>query len=54
VEFIKKKVKSLEDSRVQGEEFICLEKENFQLQKLDLEEKINMEKKASFARIGSQ
>jgi hypothetical protein len=52
VEFMKKKVESLEDTCVQGEEFICLEKEKFQLQNygtknkstwLDLEEKINME-----------
>jgi predicted transcriptional regulator len=45
VEFMKKKMESLEDARVQGEEFLRLEKEKFQLQKLDLEEKINMEKR---------
>jgi hypothetical protein len=47
-EFMKKKVESLKDACVQGEEFIRLEKEKFQLQKLDLKEK------ASFARIGLQ
>ncbi|KAE7997481.1 hypothetical protein FH972_002117 [Carpinus fangiana] len=45
MEFMKKKVESLEDAHVQGKEFIRSKKEKFQLQKLDLEEKINMEKR---------
>jgi hypothetical protein len=45
VEFMKKKVESLKDAHIQGEEFLHLEKEKFHLQKLDLEEKINMEKR---------
>ncbi|KAF8402556.1 hypothetical protein HHK36_010642 [Tetracentron sinense] len=44
-EFMKKKVESLEDARVQGEEMIRLEKERLQLEQLDREDKMDIERK---------
>jgi hypothetical protein len=46
---MKKKIESLEEARVQGEEIIRLEKEKLQLEQLNHE--MIMEK-ASFARVG--
>jgi hypothetical protein len=44
VEFMKKKTESFEEARVQGEEIIRLEKEKLQLEQLDREKIMDVER----------